>query len=169
MTYNKYYNEPLYCSVSDERYATIASWEATKSQLQMKHGCIAVAGGKIVAKGCNTYKTYSRDRFFHNCSSCHAEINVLRKCAQAKIGGNKIALYIVRTSKHGEYVNSKPCIDCINHIVRMRVKTIVHSTSDGNLVKLKVQDLYDIESKEITEQTYKYTSGKIAMMMKRLV
>ena len=58
--------------------------EAKESPMLFRHGCIATYGGKVIAKGCNTYKNYSsRDMFLDKCCSCHAEINVLRKIYNA--------------------------------------------------------------------------------------
>ena len=46
---------------------------------------IAVASGKIVARGCNHYRTYSKDGMIGQSWSCHAEIDVLRKCLKQNI------------------------------------------------------------------------------------
>ena len=68
------------CSVQDERYANLALSEADKSNMKHhKHGCIAVVGGSIIARGYNTYRCQSNDGFLNESCSCHAEIDVLRK------------------------------------------------------------------------------------------
>ena len=67
-------------SNTDYRYMSLAMEEAKKSQISYQVGCIAVVSGKIVARGCNTYRTYSKDGMIGRACSCHAEINVLRKC-----------------------------------------------------------------------------------------
>ena len=69
----------------DEKYANIAFNEASNSNMTMKHGCIAVRSGRIIAKGHNSTRTYSNDGYINMCCSCHAEIDVLRKCHKMKI------------------------------------------------------------------------------------
>ena len=65
-------------SVSDQTFITHAAHESTKSTLQSRHGCIAVANGKILGRGHNSDRTQSRDGFICNTCSCHAEIAALR-------------------------------------------------------------------------------------------
>jgi tRNA(Arg) A34 adenosine deaminase TadA len=65
-------------SVIDYNYLATAAQEAKKSQLQSRHGCIAVANGKIRGRGHNSSRTQSCDGFIANTCSCHAEIAALR-------------------------------------------------------------------------------------------
>jgi len=135
------------CSQKDERYASLAFSEALKSSMLMKHGCIAVVNGKIVARGHNHYRTYSKDRFICNCCSCHAEVDVLRKCSYAVDDHriHKIVLYIVRISnekgKHS-YQNSAPCTQCRQLMLKMKIKYMIYSDSLGMLVKCKIRDFH---------------------------
>ena len=66
-------------SRSDETFINIASNEAEKSSLLMKHGCVVVKNGKIVGRGYNSARCTSRDNFISNSCSCHAEIAALRQ------------------------------------------------------------------------------------------
>jgi tRNA(Arg) A34 adenosine deaminase TadA len=64
----------------DERFASYALMEANKSNMvHHQHGCIAVLGGQIIARGYNSDRTQSSDGFLKNTCSCHAEIDVMRK------------------------------------------------------------------------------------------
>jgi tRNA(Arg) A34 adenosine deaminase TadA len=64
----------------DERFARFALEEANKSNMtHHQHGCIAVLGGQIIARGYNSDRTQSSDGFLRNTCSCHAEIDVMRK------------------------------------------------------------------------------------------
>lgn len=64
----------------DERFARLALEEANKSNMRHhQHGCIAVLGGQIIARGYNSDRTQSSDGFLKNTCSCHAEIDVMRK------------------------------------------------------------------------------------------
>lgn len=125
------------CSDNDEKFAWLASIEASKSELLSRHGCVAVSSGKVIARGCNTYRTYSYDGFIKNSCSCHAEINVLRQCYKKNIT-SKINLYIVRLSAEGRYVNSAPCNECIEVIKMLPlIKYFIYTNTEGKLVKTK--------------------------------
>jgi tRNA(Arg) A34 adenosine deaminase TadA len=65
-------------SATDQRYLSHAAGESNKSQLQSRHGCVAVVNGRIMGRGCNSYRTQSQDGFIQNTCSCHAEIAALR-------------------------------------------------------------------------------------------
>ena len=66
-------------SLKDQQFISVAAKEATNSKVAMRHGCVAVLSGKIIARGYNTYRTSSRDGFLNNTCTCHAEITTLRK------------------------------------------------------------------------------------------
>jgi tRNA(Arg) A34 adenosine deaminase TadA len=65
-------------SNTDMRYITQASTEAGKSDVLMRHGSVAVSGGKIMGRGHNHYRSHSKDAFITNTCTCHAEIASLR-------------------------------------------------------------------------------------------
>lgn len=65
-------------STSDHTFLTLASLESRKSTQQQKHGCVAVASGKVRGRGFNSGRTRSCDGFIKNTCSCHAEIAALR-------------------------------------------------------------------------------------------
>lgn len=133
----------LLCSIHDERFASIAVTEADRSQLPMKHGCVAVSSGKIIARGCNTYRTFSKDKLIRNCCSCHAEIDVIRKCIKLNIK-KKIKLYVVRITENGNYRNSAPCNMCLHILKENNVHTIIYSTNEGTLQKYKLIEYTNI-------------------------
>ena len=65
-------------SIRDMKFINSAADEAIKSPVLMRHGAIAVAHGKIMARGYNHYRCNSRDKFINNTCTCHAEIACLR-------------------------------------------------------------------------------------------
>ena len=65
-------------SLTDQTYIIQAAYEATKSNLLSRHGCVAVVNGKILGRGYNSSRTQSCDGFICNTCSCHAEIAALR-------------------------------------------------------------------------------------------
>ncbi len=83
-------------SRQDELFIAMAALEAAKSEVLMKHGCVAVVNGKILARGHNDIKrTTSKDNFIKNTCSCHAEIACLRNL-----------YYQVNTNAYGKYTEN---------------------------------------------------------------
>tara|TARA_Y100000991_G_C21940774_1_gene335193 strand:+ start:253 stop:768 length:516 start_codon:yes stop_codon:yes gene_type:complete len=146
------------CSHNDEKFASIASQEAKKSELLSRHGCVAVSSGKVIARGCNTYRTYSGDGFIKDSCSCHAEINVLRQCYKRNLT-NRINLYVVRLASDGTYANSAPCNECIITMKLLPfIKYCIYTDEDGDLIKIRPRD-YTINHE---------TNGKKAIFEKRV-
>ena len=145
------------CSNSDLRFASAALEESRKSPLGYRIGCVAVVSGKIAARGHNHYRTYSKDGFIKNTCSCHAEIDVLRKCLKQQIC-KKISLYVMRTSSNGDVACSAPCIDCFLKMKEFNIKRIVYIGHDGELKKKNMD----------TFETAHVTSGKRAIFEKRV-
>ncbi len=82
-------------SIVDQNFINLAANEAQKSNVSMKHGCVAVASGKVIGRGCNACeRTHSRDKFIKNSCSCHAEMAALRN------------VYHSCTTTHGNYIDS---------------------------------------------------------------
>lgn len=113
---------------------------ATDSDMLFQHGCIATLGGKIVARGNNTNKNYTKnDTFLKNRCTCHAEVNVLRQIYHKLRRNNKdykmnrtmkkLTLYISRhksSSIHKcEHGNSAPCQQCLELINQFNVRKII--------------------------------------------
>lgn len=65
-------------SNNEQSFINHALYEALKSPVLMRHGAVAVANGKIMGRGHNHYRTYSKDHFISNTCTCHAEIASLR-------------------------------------------------------------------------------------------
>jgi deoxycytidylate deaminase len=66
-------------SIKEQKFINIAAVESTKSDMLMKHGCVAVMNGKVISKGYNSYRNRTNDGFIiNNQCTCHAEIDVLR-------------------------------------------------------------------------------------------
>lgn len=128
------------CSKSDMRYMNFAIEEAHKSRIPYRHGCIAVSSGKIIARGYNHSRTISRDGLISNrVCSCHAEIDVLRKCLRLnKI--NKISLYIVRLGTNNNIMSSSPCIECYKQMQKFAIKSIIYSEDDGRFCKTRMRN-----------------------------
>ena len=144
-------------SNADYRYMSLTMEEAKKSHFSYQVGCIAVVSGKIVARGCNTYRTYSKDGMIGRACSCHAEIDVLRKCLKQNIT-KKINMYVMRSSSTGELLCSTPCIDCFLKMKDFNIRSIIYVNHDGDITKRSVDDF----------NTFHTTSGYRAIKAKRV-
>ena len=145
------------CSRKDMRYMGIAGYEASKSAVSFRHGCVAVVSGKIVARGCNSYRTYSNDGMISQTCTCHAEVEVLRQCKKQNIT-KKINMYVGRSSNTGELLCSAPCIDCFLKMKEFNIRSIIYVNHDGDIAKRSVEDF----------NTNHTTSGHRAIKSKRV-
>ena len=127
------------CSNSDMRHISLAIKEAYKSTERFRHGCIAVASGKVVAKGFNYHRTYSNDGLIGRNCSCHAEIDVLRKCLKQNIT-KKMNLYVTRISPDNSVRNSRPCFHCYDKMQLFNIKHIIYSDANGDFIKEPLGD-----------------------------
>ena len=82
-------------SLNDLKFINVATDEAIKSPVLMRHGAVAVVNGRIYGRGFNHYRTYSKDLFINNTCTCHAEIACLRNM-----------FYSCGTNTYGKYSNN---------------------------------------------------------------
>jgi tRNA(Arg) A34 adenosine deaminase TadA len=118
-----------------EKFIANASFEALKSPMLFKHGCVAVYGGKQIATGYNYYRTYSKDKSIlkeYTCSM-HAEIDCIRKIKNSRFKNKlkNICLYVVQISKDCEFKNSQPCSTCTSVLKEIKIKKVYYTV--GNL------------------------------------
>ena len=118
----------------DARFVRMAMEEAKKSSVCMQHGCIAVMHGKVIARSFNTACRASPTVWW----SCHAEMGAIKKInehqQQTQKRCQRITLYIVRTTPHGELHASAPCMHCTRAIQLCPcIKRIIYSESDGSI------------------------------------
>tara|TARA_Y100000816_G_C26028972_1_gene538577 strand:+ start:570 stop:1007 length:438 start_codon:yes stop_codon:yes gene_type:complete len=140
--------------------------EASKSKLLYRHGCVAASSGKVVARGYNKYRTFSKDGLINDNCSCHAEIDVLRKCKKKNIT-KKLSLYIVRLSSTDHICNSFPCKQCFETMKEFPIKNITYSAGDGKFVKESMKDFdsdYHTSGQDIIN---KIEELKIKLLMKK--
>jgi len=135
-------------SVKAERFIALAREDAARSTLSYKHGCLATLGGKIIARGCNTDRSYHGSRTMNCMNTTHAEINVCRML-EAKFKRNprklhKVILYIARADRHGgcELFQSAPCRDCSRRIKELNIKRVVYSCEDKRIESCSTVDYH---------------------------
>ena len=142
---------------NDERFVSVAAREARKSHVRARLGCVAVSSGKVVAKGFNTYRTYSKDGMINKACSCHAEIDVLRKCLKRNFK-KKMSLYIVRVTHEDCLASSAPCLPCTEKMKEFNIKSLTYIDDDGALIKENFRDYI----------TSYQSSGHMAILKKRV-
>ena len=132
--------------VAESKYINLSHAESLKSPVCMKHGCVAVINGRVVASGYNHYRTYSSDGYIKNSCTCHAEMDTLRELnkrslsGKRKVNNKKIILYIVRTDHNGEFKESGPCVDCFEIIKKLNIKKIIFSCDNHSVIISKPRD-----------------------------
>ena len=141
-----YYNNSFAQMISnkDANYISAAAQQAAESPLQMRHGAVAVCGGRIIARGFNHYHWHSSNSV--EGVSCHAECDVLHKlCKLGKRGQKRITIYVTRIGQNGALRESSPCCDCYEKMKFFGIKNIVYTESGldschVNIVKCPVDD-----------------------------
>ena len=122
----------------------------------------------------NTYiLSYGMNEYFcnRNCGSLHAESSVLNKLKPLKKKSRnkkhvkKIDLLVIKTTKTGKLGMSKPCINCIIHMLDLpkkkgyNIKNVLFSTHDGNIISTTLKDLV-IDDNHHVSQYYLYNKSK---------
>ena len=115
-------------SSTHHKWFEYAGCIALESNLLFRLGCVATYGGKMIASGSNNYNNYSKhDNLSEFSCSCHAEINVIRKCIK-RIGVEKmkrVNLYVARIDNKNNFQNSAPCFHCLREIKKLKIKNII--------------------------------------------
>lgn len=142
---------------NDEKFVSVAAHEARKSHVRARLGCVAVSSGKVVAKGFNNYRTFSKDGMISRTCSCHAEIDVLRKCLKRNFK-KKLSLYIVRVTHEDSLASSAPCLPCTEKMREFNIKNLTYIDDDGTLIKEHFRDYI----------TSYQSSGNMAILKKRV-
>lgn len=122
-------NSSIQISKKDTTYIAAAANEAFNSPILMRHGAVAVANGRIIAKGYNHHRSTAHTGAMGGCT-CHAECAVLHKLLKLKNSNQapktkRITIYITRIGQNGELRESAPCHDCYEKMLFFGIKTIV--------------------------------------------
>ena len=96
---------------------------AATSECRIKHGCIIVKGGSVVAVSTNKYRNNPDSMSDPNAdSSYHAEIAALKK---VKGGLTGAVAYIARVNNFGAPRMSRPCQRCMVALKEAGVKRVI--------------------------------------------
>ena len=74
-----------------------------------------------------------------------AAIDYYRSINRYKPRG-KLCVIVVRFDSDGNFMESKPCIDCIKAMTEFGVHSVKYSTSDGTIVTRKLKHIDSTES-----------------------
>jgi tRNA(adenine34) deaminase len=96
-----------------QRALELAHGAATVAEVPV--GAIIVAGGRIVAEGCNLTRT-------HNDPTAHAEMVALRKAAR-RLGTTRLLDATM-------YVTLEPCAMCAGALVLAKLERLVYAAAD---------------------------------------
>lgn len=158
-------------SKKDARFMRLAYNIGLKSSINIRHGCVAVLNGKVIAKGFNHERCFSSDGFIQQTWCCHAEIDALRKLCYSMLGASgssgvflssssslgekkvakllsKVTLYVARVpgSEAGQHQlaskSSAPCTNCMQTLRVLRVKHVAFISKSGEFVKCRPSE-YD--------------------------
>lgn len=115
-------------SKSVENMMEIAKKEALKSVMFYKHGAVIFRGQEVLSAGHN----YDFGQHtLHGKFSVHAEVATVMNAINAKkdIKGASMVVVRIAWKRNKEYVNSKPCNNCANFIIKNELGTVFYTTS----------------------------------------
>ncbi len=121
-------SEMLNSITSFSNVLNICVEEGHKSSSSFRHGAAIVFRNKVVARGhnyCHVNPIFNTPTRW----SVHAEFDAIRKFTQRypKRLLQQATLVVVRVSADGGLMNSKPCFQCTNFILKHKIPTIIYS------------------------------------------
>lgn len=135
---------------SVKRLLNIAVAQAYKSDMYHQHGAVLFNGHRVLGLGYNRVdrsKTQFREMMF----STHAEQDCIQRFSYVIKKGTKkyrnisnvknYDILVVRISKSGSLVNSRPCDDCIKKLLSLGVNRIYYSNDKGEVIREKLSDM----------------------------
>ena len=123
------------------RYVDLAKKLAESSSYSLhRHGAVLVKGGSVLNWSANQNKVQRRAHRFrsHGCGHAthHAELGAVLGVARDKTTGSDV--YVVRISKKGSLLMSKPCEMCQELLRHVGVKRVFYSIDDETMGCYKV-------------------------------
>lgn len=110
--------------------------EARRSDHSLfKHGCVIFKGKRVLAAGHNRIRSARSisTRFVNHPYSIHAEIDAILR-ARRNLRG--CSVLVIRLSKNGRLVYSRPCEQYRKYIDYVGIRHIFYSTSNGGVEEL---------------------------------
>lgn len=159
-------------SKKDDRFMRMACNIGLESTINIRHGCVAVLNGKVVAQGFNNERCFSSDGLIRETWCCHAEIDTIRKLLYSVIGTktkninrdnaksprqwykilSKVTLYIARLPSTSNSTDacynesssssSAPCVNCMLTLRSLGIKQIAYISKNSEFVKCKPSEYH---------------------------
>lgn len=159
-------------SKKDDRFMRMACNIGLESTINIRHGCIAVLNGKVVAQGFNNERCFSSDGLIRETWCCHAEIDTIRKLLYSVIGTktkninrdntksnrqwykllSKVTLYVARLPSNSKddckdesessSSSSAPCVSCMLTLRSLGIKQIAYISKNKEFVKCKPSEYH---------------------------
>lgn len=110
--------------------------------------------GKIIFKGYNHLRNSYNNECI--CWSTHAEMDVLYKLIKSFkifsligkltniINLNDYIIVVVRFGKDGSLKNSRPCNQCLETMIKYKIKKILYSNENGDIITEKPENMEKI-------------------------
>ena len=107
-------------------FMELAKQEALKSTMNYKHGAVIYKGQEIISTGYNY--DYGQE-ILHGKYSVHAEVCAIMNALKAKknLEGTTMVVIRIAWKRNNRYVNSKPCENCANCIIKHKIGTVFYS------------------------------------------
>jgi hypothetical protein len=68
---------------------------------------------------------------------------------------SKICIIVIRINNKGELCNSRPCIECLDILKMIGIKSIYYSNDNGNIIEEKVKFMKSIHLSTMARQYLK--------------
>jgi cytidine deaminase len=111
---------------------------AAKSTYQtFRHGAVLESGGRIIAFGCNMYKSCNP----YSSMSTQAETVPLKRAITMAVRNRRNAkfnIYVARVNKQNEPKLSKPCPKCLQALQQSGIINTIHFTTDSGWSMLEL-------------------------------
>ena len=95
-------------SHKESNYISEAINEAKQSPVKIRHGAIAITGGRVIAKGFNHYRTQSADGYMGGLT-CHAECDVLHKLLKLQTNKNTFSSRTSHSTNSSDNSSKNAC------------------------------------------------------------
>jgi deoxycytidylate deaminase len=119
----------------------------TNSTYAFQHFSGIYRNGKVLCHGSNNLRNSYNGECI--CYSTHAEMDVLYKLLRKyksrpfkdTLDLSDCTIVVLRLSRDGSIKNSRPCNQCLDTMVRYRIKKILYSTDTGTFTSEKPESM----------------------------
>lgn len=117
---------------------------ALNSDVSHKHASALIHDDTILSSGYNKLNLNNFSTF-----SIHAEINAIKSGLYniKKKNMKGLDIIVIRLSKSGSFINSRPCSFCIQRLQELHIRKVYYSNQDGNII---CESIYNMEKTHIS-------------------